>query len=61
MRKKVIEKLHFAKIKIDDKLNKGQWNGDYKLISTGDSEIKVYAIRTNEELLIAKHAIELFK
>lgn len=61
MRKKVIEKLHFAKIKIDDKLNKGQWNGDYKLISTGDSEIKVYAIRTNEELLIAKHAIQLFK
>ncbi|UUD35051.1 acetate/propionate family kinase [Mycoplasmopsis caviae] len=60
MRQRVIDKLHFAKIKIDDKLNNSKI-GEYALISTKDSDVKVYVIRTNEELLIAKHAIELYK
>lgn len=60
MRQMVVDKLHFAKIKLDDKKNNSKIE-DYALISTKDSEIKVYVIRTNEELLIAKHAINLYK
>ncbi|VEU75466.1 acetate kinase [Mycoplasmopsis maculosa] len=60
LREHVIENLKFANIKIDKELNKQRF-GDYVEISTPDSEVKVFAIRTNEELLIAKHAIELYK
>nr|WP_318031020.1 hypothetical protein [Mycoplasmopsis bovis] len=60
LREQVINSLHFANIKLDKEKNFGKI-GEYELISTPDSDVKVYVIRTNEELLIAKHAIELYK
>ncbi len=57
LREQVINSLHFANIKLDKEKNFGKI-GEYELISTPDSDVKVYVIRTNEELLIAKHAIE---
>lgn len=60
LRERVIENLHFANIKIDKEINNKPFD-DYVEISTKDSEIKVFVIRTNEELLIAKHAIDLYK
>lgn len=60
LREKVIENLHFANIEIDKNLNWKPYD-DYVELSTKNSEVKVYVIRTNEELLIAKHAIDLYK
>ncbi|WP_406617072.1 acetate/propionate family kinase [Mycoplasmopsis adleri] len=60
LREKVIENLHFANIEIDKDLNWKPYD-DYVELSTKNSEVKVYVIRTNEELLIAKHAIDLYK
>ncbi|WP_429995115.1 acetate/propionate family kinase [Mycoplasmopsis bovis] len=60
LREQVINSLHFANIKLNKEKNFGKI-GEYELISTPDSDVKVYVIRTNEELLIAKHAIELYK
>ncbi len=54
LREQVINSLHFANIKLDKEKNFGKI-GEYELISTPDSDVKVYVIRTNEELLIAKH------
>lgn len=59
LRRDVISRLTFANIKIDEKINEEKI-GSYQLISTPDSTIKVYVIRTNEELMIAKHAVQLF-
>lgn len=59
-RKSVIEKINFAKINVDDEANKAKF-ADHKIISTPDSEIPVYVIRTNEELVIAKDAIKLYE
>ncbi|MGV2393785.1 UNVERIFIED_CONTAM: acetate/propionate family kinase [Campylobacter lari] len=60
LREQVINNINFANVKINKELNMQRF-GEYVELSTPDSEIKVYAIRTNEELLIAKHAIELYK
>ncbi|UVD81928.1 acetate/propionate family kinase [Mycoplasma iguanae] len=60
-RKRIIEKLHFKNIKLDLSQNNLSPKdiGPYHLISTPDSEIPVYVIRTNEELMIAKDALKL--
>ncbi|WP_027120411.1 acetate/propionate family kinase [Mycoplasmopsis lipofaciens] len=60
LRENIAKKINFAKIEIDDTKNYGKI-GEYELISTPNSEVKVFVLRTNEELLIAKHALELFK
>ncbi|WP_029513806.1 acetate/propionate family kinase [Mycoplasmopsis primatum] len=60
LREQVINNLHFANIKIDKTKNDGKI-GDYLEISSKDSDVKVFVIRTNEELLIAKQAIDLYK
>ncbi|WP_027334915.1 acetate/propionate family kinase [Mycoplasmopsis felifaucium] len=60
LREQVIDNLHFAKIAINKELNNKPF-GDYIELSTPESEVKVFVIRTNEELMIAKHAIELYK
>ncbi|WP_027121243.1 acetate/propionate family kinase [Mycoplasma leonicaptivi] len=60
IRKKVIDKLFFKKIKLDDKLNNSNI-GDYQLISTPDSEVPVYVIRTNEELVIARNCVKIYE
>ncbi|BBU47486.1 acetate/propionate family kinase [Mycoplasmopsis felis] len=55
IRANIISKLFFKKIKLDSNLN-NQKIEDFALISTPDSEIKVYVIRTNEELVIARNS-----
>lgn len=60
LRGDVISKLKFANIEINSDKNYGKI-ADYELISTPESEIKVYVVRTNEELLIAQNALKLFK
>ncbi|WP_416374205.1 hypothetical protein [Mycoplasmopsis felis] len=55
IRANIISKLFFKKIKLDSNLN-NQKIEDFSLISTPDSEIKVYVIRTNEELVIARNS-----
>ncbi|BBG40951.1 acetate kinase [Mycoplasmopsis californica] len=60
LRRDVISKLKFANIQINSDKNYGKI-ADYELISTPESEIKVYVVRTNEELLIAQNALKLFK
>ncbi|AIA29466.1 acetate kinase [Mycoplasmopsis californica HAZ160_1] len=60
LRRDVISKLKFANIEINSDKNYGKI-ADYELISTPESEIKVYVVRTNEELLIAQNALKLFK
>ncbi|MGY5139704.1 acetate/propionate family kinase [Mycoplasmopsis gallinarum] len=59
LRSAVVNKLKFANIKLDENKNKERV-GQFALISAPESEIKVYVIRTNEELLIAQNALELF-
>ncbi|UUM19216.1 acetate/propionate family kinase [Mycoplasma sp. 1018B] len=58
LRKEVCEKLFFKKIKIDQKINNDKVK-DWSLISTNDSEVKIFVIRTNEELMIAQDMIKL--
>ncbi|WP_027334293.1 acetate/propionate family kinase [Mycoplasma elephantis] len=60
VRQNIIDKLHFKNIKIDYEINTNKVEGEYTLISTPDSEVKVYVIPTNEELLIAQDAIKLY-
>ncbi|MCS4537131.1 MULTISPECIES: acetate/propionate family kinase [unclassified Mycoplasma] len=59
LRQAVVDKLHFANIKLDQQANTGKI-GEYALISTPDSAVKVYVVRTNEELLIAQNALKIF-
>lgn len=61
VRKDVCDKLSKFGIKIDVEKNDDTSYEDYKLISTDDSKIKVYVMRTNEELMIAHEAIEIGK
>ncbi|WP_406613960.1 acetate/propionate family kinase [Mycoplasma corogypsi] len=58
IRKRIISKLFFRNIEICDQRNEADFT-DYKLISTDNSEVPVYVIRTNEELLIARNAVML--
>lgn len=58
LREEVISKLHFANLEIDKVANKTKY-GEYQLISTPNSAVKIYAVRTNEELMIAQNALSL--
>lgn len=60
VRKAIVDQLHFTKIELDDSKNNGSI-GEWAEISSANSNIKVYVIRTDEELLIAKDALELTK
>lgn len=58
-RKACLEGMEFLGIEIDD-----EWNnikGKIVEISTKNSKVKVYAIPTNEELMIAKETMEVLK
>lgn len=57
-RQAIIDKLHLLHIKIDNERNIGHI-GDVQKISTDDSQVPVYVIRTNEELLIAQEALAI--
>lgn len=53
------KKIKSLGVKIDEELNNER--GVQKLISTSDSEIPVYVVPTNEELMIALDTLELIK
>ena len=53
VRKKSCENLEFLGIRIDDAKNEQASSSQAKEIQTDDSKVKVFAIRTNEELVIA--------
>ena len=59
IRKGICQKLEFMGVKLDVDAN--NMRGEEKVISTPDSEIKVYVIPTNEELMIAKETMRLIK
>ncbi|MFV8483387.1 acetate/propionate family kinase [Mycoplasma sp. Z473B] len=59
IRQMVIDKLFFKNIKLDNEANNAPFD-EYVLISSPDSEVKVYVIRTNEELVIARNALEIY-
>ncbi|WP_029608727.1 acetate/propionate family kinase [Mycoplasma simbae] len=59
LRRDVVAKINFAHIELDENVNFAKI-ADYALISKPESQIKVYVIRTNEELLIAQNALKLF-
>ncbi|EFF41787.1 acetate/propionate family kinase [Mycoplasmopsis alligatoris] len=60
IRQMVIDKINILPVELDKQINEGKI-GEYQLISTKNSKIPVYVIRTNEELLIAKDAIKLYE
>ncbi|MFV8418968.1 acetate/propionate family kinase [Mycoplasma sp. Sp33II] len=59
IRQMVVDKLFFKNIKLDHAANTAPFD-DYALISAPDSEVKVYVICTNEELVIARNALEIY-
>lgn len=58
LREDMLSKLGYLGIELDKELNYGEI-GDYQLISTDNSKVKVYVIRTNEELKIAQETAAL--
>lgn len=61
IRQNIIDRLHFKNIILDQETNSQFCTGDYLLISAPESEIKVFVIPTNEELMIAQDAIKLYE
>ncbi|ADE19739.1 acetate/propionate family kinase [Mycoplasma crocodyli] len=59
-RQNVINKINIVKLELDSELNQSKID-EYKVISSKNSSIPVYVIRTNEELLIANDAIKLYE
>lgn len=55
----ICKQLEFLGVKIDDNLNNVR--GEEKEISSNDSNVKVYVVPTNEELMIAKETLALVK
>jgi acetate kinase len=53
VRKKSCENLEFLGISIDDAKNEQASSSQAEEIQTDDSEVRIFAIRTNEELVIA--------
>ncbi|MBD7913333.1 acetate/propionate family kinase [Clostridium cibarium] len=58
-RELILKDLEFFGIKIDKKKN--EVRGEFKEISTDDSNVKVFVIPTNEELVIARDTLDLVK
>ncbi|QVK17252.1 acetate kinase [Mycoplasmatota bacterium] len=58
-RKAIMNRLTSLGITLDEEAN--QVMGEERLISTKDSKIKVYAIPTNEEVVIARDTLRLIK
>lgn len=52
LRKLVCEKLDYMGVRLDDTLNEGTGDG---AISTADSAVTVWRLRTNEELIVARN------
>ncbi|MGL4951032.1 MAG: acetate kinase [Mycoplasma sp.] len=60
IRQAIADKIFLAKIKLCDVNNMASYE-DYIKISSEDSEIPVYAVRTNEEVMIAREVKRLAK
>ncbi|MEA4190930.1 MULTISPECIES: acetate/propionate family kinase [unclassified Mycoplasma] len=60
IRQMIADKLFFKNIKLNSEVNYGPI-GEFALISAPDSEVPVYVIRTNEELVIARNAIKIYE
>lgn len=58
MRQAIIERINFKRVELDPELNKDPFRGgrDLALISTPCSELPIYVVRTNEEVVIAREA-----
>ena len=56
-RKAICDQLEFFGVKIDDEKN--QVRGEEAEISADDSQVKIYVIPTNEELMIARETLKL--
>lgn len=61
IRQNIINRINIKNVVLDEQLNNSPVDGSYKLISNPSSEIKVFVIPTNEELLIAKDALKLYE
>lgn len=57
-RKQVVDKLGFLNAQLEDSLNKSGYEGR---ISSSDSKITVWALDTNEELMVARNCLEVLK
>jgi acetate kinase len=57
VRRLIMERLSYLGIKVDDDNNKKR--GETVMISTPDSQVKVFIIPTNEELVIAQDTVRL--
>ncbi len=57
IRKGICEQLKFMGVEIDEEANKTR--GEEKIISKDNSNVKIYVIPTNEELMIAKETLRL--
>ncbi len=60
VRRMVCEYLGFLGVKIDEEVNK-KTHGDFAVLSTPDSTIKIAVIPTNEELAIARDTLSFAK
>jgi len=60
LRTDLAAKINIVNLQISEEENNKSFD-DYSLISTADSDIPVYIIRTDEELMIAKEAIKIAK
>lgn len=58
LRKMIIDKVKSYKLFLDKESNLANYE-DYMLISSQESEIPIYKMRTNEEIVIAKYVKEL--
>ncbi len=56
LRCRVVEKLEFVGAKIDNDLNEKCNEGE---ISAADSKVRVFALETNEEIMIARHCVKI--
>ncbi|VEU78303.1 acetate/propionate family kinase [Mycoplasmopsis columbinasalis] len=58
IRQRVIDGLSLFNFELDQEANLAKYD-DFKLISTADSKIPVYKVRTNEEIVIARYVKQL--
>jgi acetate kinase len=59
IRKNIIKNIHTIKTKINEKINDKKHKEEYTKISTNDSKIPIYIIKTNEELMILRDLIKV--
>lgn len=58
VRQAIVDAIKIVKLKLDNKKNNSKFEG-HKLISLPSSEVKIYVMSTNEELMIAKEVKRL--